>query len=299
MCGADVNVNYPQLSGLGSPPRVRSRPRHTSRRRILRRDHLRVCGADNDASMRVGCCLGSPPRVRSRPDARQAHAARVGITSACAEQTSGRRAGRAASRDHLRVCGADTGRQGTQTRSGGSPPRVRSRHRTGFDAAAATRITSACAEQTAEVDGDVVDVVDHLRVCGADTSRRGSLNLVPGSPPRVRSRHGPQPSQPGVEGITSACAEQTRARESPTTRHRDHLRVCGADGAGLVRVQDLPGSPPRVRSRRDDERHAGRPARITSACAEQTHPSQYSPNVMRDHLRVCGADSLASISARV
>ena len=132
---------------------------------------------------------------------------------------------------------------------------------------------------------------DHLRVCGADTSRRGSLNLVPGSPPRVRSRHGPQPSQPGVEGITSACAEQTRARESPTTRHRDHLRVCGADGAGLVRVQDLPGSPPRVRSRRDDERHAGRPARITSACAEQTGGATELPICPRDHLRVCGADS--------
>ena len=270
VCGADGWRHLCPVRARGSPPRVRSRPRHTSRRRILRRDHLRVCGADNDASMRVGCCLGSPPRVRSRPDARQAHAARVGITSACAEQTSGRRAGRAASRDHLRVCGADTGRQGTQTRSGGSPPRVRSRHRTGFDAAAATRITSACAEQTAEVDGDVVDVVDHLRVCGADFGDDGRAVRGRGSPPRVRSRHFEERfAEPGA-GITSACAEQTRARESPTTRHRDHLRVCGADGAGLVRVQDLPGSPPRVRSRRDDERHAGRPARITSACAEQT-----------------------------
>ena len=193
---------------LGSPPRVRSRRAHrhesgghagitsacaeqtrpTGIGCVSSEDHLRVCGADGSSGLWAFLQWGSPPRVRSRHRHGGRYAGGRGITSACAEQTSGRRAGRAASRDHLRVCGADTGRQGTQTRSGGSPPRVRSRHRTGFDAAAATRITSACAEQTAEVDGDVVDVVDHLRVCGADFGDDGRAVRGRGSPPRVRSR---------------------------------------------------------------------------------------------------------------
>ena len=196
------------------------------------RDHLRVCGADIVAMPANGLLMGSPPRVRSRHRHGGRYAGGRGITSACAEQTSGRRAGRAASRDHLRVCGADTGRQGTQTRSGGSPPRVRSRHRTGFDAAAATRITSACAEQTAEVDGDVVDVVDHLRVCGADFGDDGRAVRGRGSPPRVRSRPRHLQALRVARGITSACAEQTSWPTWADAFTLDHLRVCGADSPG-------------------------------------------------------------------
>ena len=188
VCGADTSLSRMSPGRGGSPPRVRSRPDYASladqRPGITSAcaeqtststtpsfqvwDHLRVCGADHATPLGDGYYEG--------------------ITSACAEQTTTPRCGSDAVWDHLRVCGADTGRQGTQTRSGGSPPRVRSRHRTGFDAAAATRITSACAEQTAEVDGDVVDVVDHLRVCGADFGDDGRAVRGRGSPPRVRSR---------------------------------------------------------------------------------------------------------------
>ena len=290
VCGADRSTNDSQDNRTGSPPRVRSRrcsctsvPRRCgitsacaeqttpwSNSSTTSTDHLRVCGADLTMPPWLISAPGSPPRVRSRP-----------------RHTSRRRILR---RDHLRVCGADTGRQGTQTRSGGSPPRVRSRHRTGFDAAAATRITSACAEQTAEVDGDVVDVVDHLRVCGADFGDDGRAVRGRGSPPRVRSRHFEERfAEPGA-GITSACAEQTRPATESARRGRDHLRVCGADPSLPIFSERDAGSPPRVRSRLLGVDLGARVAGITSACAEQTGGATELPICPRDHLRVCGAD---------
>ena len=78
-----------------------------------------------------------------------------------------------------------------------------------------------------------------------------SLEVLFGSPPRVRSRHDAEHSGWHGVGITSACAEQTRrcAMRQPTMW--DHLRVCGADTVGGSPRQLKRGSPPRVRSRPD------------------------------------------------
>ena len=74
--------------------------------------------------------------------------------------------------------------------------------------------------------------------------------------------------------------------------------MCGADQGGTAERQPFRGSPPRVRSRlavrRDRARHHG----ITSACAEQTPTMASCPALRRDHLRVCGADSLRPIHHR-
>ena len=56
--------------------------------------------------------LGSPPRVRSRRDGQVAgglrqRGGRMGITSACAEQTNHTVGYGKLDGDHLRVCGAD------------------------------------------------------------------------------------------------------------------------------------------------------------------------------------------------
>ena len=127
-------------------------------------------------------------------------------------------------------------------------------------------------------------------MCGADTARNRVSQAWKGSPPRVRSRHEPGRARQLAIGITSACAEQTVPGSCVSRICRDHLRVCGADGTMSVTQAARHGSPPRVRSRHGLEVQSHADGGITSACAEQTHPSQYSPNVMRDHLRVCGAD---------
>ena len=145
----------------------------------------------------------------------------MGITSACAEQTSCRWRRRPRCRDHLRVCGADSAMDhlrvcGADRRSvrsrlrrRGSPPRVRSRlFRLAVDGGH-QGITSACAEQTSVPACSSWPSRDHLRVCGADVPTLMMPGLPVGSPPRVRSRlprvvEGVRPVR-----ITSACAEQT------------------------------------------------------------------------------------------
>ena len=168
MCGADATEPYHRVFFRGSPPRVRSRRFRACRRSCSLgitsacaeqtlliglekppiRDHLRVCGADNYEQIDQQTMPGSPPRVRSRPFRRFNHYRRRGITSACAEQTSGLYRSSCCGRDHLRVCGADTFRTPDDAAVWGSPPRVRSRLIYNLQLLAVLGITSACAEQT-------------------------------------------------------------------------------------------------------------------------------------------------------
>ena len=68
--------------------------------------------------------------------------------------------------------------------------------------------------------------------------------------------------------------------------------MCGADHLFPLRAVPVEGSPPRVRSRpiwtAQDQDSEG----ITSACAEQTGGLELLEHLLRDHLRVCGADVL-------
>ena len=107
VCGADVYWLARVSSRSGSPPRVRSRPVRLRVHEpflgitsacaeqtlfgvtvgVLVGDHLRVCGADLVLEALEQFLQGSPPRVRSRPPGRPRTVVRLGITSACAEQT--------------------------------------------------------------------------------------------------------------------------------------------------------------------------------------------------------------------
>ena len=128
-------------------------------------------------------------------------------------------------------------------------------------------------------------------MCGADLERLVQRLDLAGSPPRVRSRRALRASRRSTAGITSACAEQTSTPTPTSTRHRDHLRVCGADGHLFNRRQLKGGSPPRVRSRQRAWRGRRGDLGITSACAEQTPAARSSYRAPWDHLRVCGADT--------
>ena len=235
--------------------------------------------------------VGSPPRVRSRRRRFGWHSAHVGITSACAEQTRIMDKLDEYSGDHLRVCGADRMSHMQVAGRRGSPPRVRSRRGAALARPRLCRITSACAEQTIYHVNLFPRRWDHLRVCGADFSRQYRRTVCTGSPPRVRSRLPVLVSIAGLRGITSACAEQTEAIASWRTLLGDHLRVCGADGVmSVLYIRNL-GSPPRVRSRQHWLLLRSGWGRITSACAEQTICHDDETGSIRDHLRVCGADS--------
>ena len=178
----------------------------------------------------------------------------------------------------------------------GSPPRVRSRPWWPGGIPRHPGITSACAEQTAQRH-DVRHISqDHLRVCGADSLACCAAAFALGSPPRVRSRLPRRCPRRRGAGITSACAEQTWIGARTVNSPWDHLRVCGADRVPAIRGVSQIGSPPRVRSRRRNKHGNTRSAGITSACAEQTEMSMKTLIRRRDHLRVCGADSVGAMS---
>ena len=172
-------------------------------------DHLRVCGADGKVQDNATRDAGSPPRVRSRPTRRLGIAGRMGITSACAEQTLTSSTCPLTPWDHLRVCGADVPRCAMYQPTRGSPPRVRSRLLLAFDDLGDVGITSACAEQTRTPRPRTCPAGDYLRVCGADEVGVGAAFAFAGSPPRVRSRLLETRGLQSAPGITSACAEQT------------------------------------------------------------------------------------------
>ena len=129
-------------------------------------------------------------------------------------------------------------------------------------------------------------------MCGADTYTSAWASAGAGSPPRVRSRHPRASRIQGRRGITSACAEQTGHCCSFQSVVRDHLRVCGADSVCSDSATLNLGSPPRVRSRLAFDGPRRLFGGITSACAEQTLAAICSIMADRDHLRVCGADSV-------
>ena len=312
VCGADPRSPNARSRMSGSPPRVRSRPwrsgvgrgrtgitsacaeQTTSPEHVLNtsRDHLRVCGADHSSHETNPRMVGSPPRVRSRPRRATSSATSPGITSACAEQTPSASRDRLCLRDHLRVCGADGDRPGRSRRHEGSPPRVRSRHHVPLFFCSSAGITSACAEQTRHLQRQCCGREDHLRVCGADVTEQSGKAVGNGSPPRVRSRRRVRPACRAWCGITSACAEQTSRRWPRPWTNRDHLRVCGADQIIETAIRELPGSPPRVRSRLLALVSARDGDGITSACAEQTGRTSRTCRTPWDHLRVCGADRM-------
>ena len=209
VCGADRLPRATRLARTGSSPRVRSR-RRRGRRGDVRRgiisacaeqtqpthsvaaiagDHLRVCGADDAVPALSACDSGSSPRVRSRLFADARVGDTRGIISACAEQTTRPTTPIPASKDHLRVCGADDLANILCQKALGSSPRVRSRLLVILHPIYAPR--------------------DHLRVCGADPTFARPDELVLGSSPRVRSRRMRRAPRVIAIGIISACAEQT------------------------------------------------------------------------------------------
>ena len=188
------------------------------------------------------------------------------------------------------MCGADFLRLVVAEVFEGSPPRVRSRRNSISVAQQHLGITSACAEQTYRARWSLSISVDHLRVCGADYTYDSMDATSMGSPPRVRSRPHPPRRRSELDGITSACAEQTGLAGWLGCRSGDHLRVCGADGLSLGALRAVPGSPPRVRSRQGRQAGELDGRGITSACAEQTDTRWCWWKAQRDHLRVCGAD---------
>ena len=155
-------------------------------------------------------------------------------------------------------------------------------------AAILARITPACAGKSRCYSLAWRYIEDHPRVCGEKHDTFPTLNLDPGSPPRVRGKVAYLLEDNSRDGITPACAGKSR-RIVPAVRvGEDHPRVCGEKRYGQNSKRAKEGSPPRVRGKVDDRHRVGQDIGITPACAGKRTTCNFLDNNSQDHPRVCG-----------
>ena len=136
-------------------------------------------------------------------------------------------------------------------------------------------------------------------MCGEHTLALLRLFSDWGSSPRVRGTPPFRLSCPTLTGIIPACAGNTRVRRWPTTRRRDHPRVCGEHEALLTPQFADQGSSPRVRGTPGSPAPRCPGAGIIPACAGNTPTPVRNPVRTGDHPRVCGEHEAAQYRVRI
>ena len=169
-----------------------------------------MCGKNNEVNFPCPTKSGSPPRVREKHRQCLGSPSHCGITPACAGKTSENGHRVTSFGDHPRVCGKNWHAIKLNQRSRGSPPRVREKLEFRIEPVCSDRITPACAGKTHLVMVQARSVRDHPRVCGKNSFIRFSLQLILGSPPRVREKHAKVQSTVNKARITPACAGKTK-----------------------------------------------------------------------------------------
>ena len=186
------------------------------------------------------------------------------------------------------MCGEKHPQFGTLCFTMGSPPRVRGKELDFLPGFFGDRITPACAGKSAKAVTIEAIQKDHPRVCGEKPRFCGQADLVRGSPPRVRGKGWRTVAEALMIGITPACAGKSRLQGSNLQLPGDHPRVCGEKNPSSRTVQDVEGSPPRVRGKGLHVRQYLCCVGITPACAGKSGLQGGAAPRLRDHPRVCG-----------
>ena len=134
---------------------------------------------------------------------------------------------------------------------GGSPPRVRGKHDYEDAVAEGRRITPARAGKTRHSVSHKVTRSDHPRACGENRAKPRFVGGCDGSPPRVRGK--PIDVMVGTpeRRITPARAGKTMSSVVLLHSRPDHPRACGENIRSGMPTSLTPGSPPRVRGKRE------------------------------------------------
>ena len=169
------------------------------------------------------------------------------IIPACAGNTPHTRRPCPRTGDHPRMCGEHEPQRGFFARAPGSSPHVRGTPRTGRACRCSAGIIPACAGNTTHHARPTRRHRDHPRMCGEHPNTDRPEGEKWGSSPHVRGtlmNH--IASSPSV-GIIPACAGNTRAPTTPSSKCKDHPRMCGEHHVGRVLHQVGLGSSPHVR----------------------------------------------------
>ena len=126
--------------------------------------------------------------MRGKPDGPEGIILESRITPAHAGKTGSTFTGWATSSDHPRACGENLIILNQNLRRGGSPPRMRGKHKGTAAQNTALRITPAHAGKTSERMPCVRQIADHPRACGENRFFTRKATLWGGSPPRMRGK---------------------------------------------------------------------------------------------------------------
>ena len=167
-------------------PACAGNSRASPKYRIILKDHPRVCGEQHFLAHHQRQYLGSPPRVRGTVSVRAGNSITVGITPACAGNSSIFKGTGCDHEDHPRVCGEQPNYGPWYYAKEGSPPRVRGTVIVRHTFLRCPGITPACAGNRRKSALAMGWFGDHPRVCGEQLFLARRRTLPPGSPPRVR-----------------------------------------------------------------------------------------------------------------
>ena len=172
---------------------------------------------------------------------------------------------------------------------------MRGKHLCGLHQVCLDRITPAHAGKTV-VAVDVGSAVgDHPRACGENPVYFYEINIVAGSPPRMRGKHGRGEHRARQERITPAHAGKTSMSKNFQELSEDHPRACGENSGISFPPHRGRGSPPRMRGKLSCSPSAFWFVGITPAHAGKTRKVEASALSNRDHPRACGENWASGI----
>ena len=125
-------------------------------------------------------------------------------------------------------------------------------------------------------------------MCGEKVLWLFVIELIKGSPPRVRGKEVLIGTPVGTVGITPACAGKRSKRRKTSSSRGDHPRVCGEKEDRYREAARDGGSPPRVRGKVISNMLFTPRERITPACAGKRVEGIRVISTVQDHPRVCG-----------
>ena len=129
---------------------------------------------------------------------------------------------------------------------------------------------------------------DHPRVCGEKSPAFSMIEIVSGSPPRMRGK-GVSQRPPGAEtGITPAYAGKRNAVRTGLLFRQDHPRICGEKSLLDERRERQVGSPPHMRGKVTPSGGLRSGSGITPAYAGKRAAPGQADRLCQDHPRICG-----------
>ena len=132
-------------------------------------------------------------------------------------------------------------------------------------------ITPACAGNTHILHGFITVRGDHPRLRGEYDEVTGKPTYELGSPPLARGILVLVLTTGSADGITPACAGNTRSELSFLNGDRDHPRLRGEYTLFNQSVDTTPGSPPLARGIQTINESLDGTTGITPACAGNTY----------------------------